>query len=298
MNDTILSINDLTKHYGSIRAVDHFSIEIKKGTVYGILGPNGSGKTTILGSILGVTVPTSGSFMWFGREPSNEDRKRIGSILEVPVFYPYMTAYRNLRLIAYMKRISYEDIDRVLDMVGLTERRNSLYKTYSLGMKQRLAIAAALLGRPEVLILDEPTNGLDPLGIAEIRRIILDVAAEGTTILLASHILDEVQKICSHVAVIEKGKKLFSGEVAEILNDLHWIEISAENKALLGLALKECPLVLSYSEEGGKFLVKLHDGVKTDTVNSFFYEKGIVLTHLASRKKSLENYFIDLMKKQ
>jgi ABC-2 type transport system ATP-binding protein len=298
VKDIVLRINKLTKHYGSIHAVDNLDLEIERGSVFGILGPNGSGKTTTLGMILDVIRPTQGSYSWFGKLPSKEDRKKIGAILEVPVFYPYLSAVKNLELICKIKDIASDRTDRVLEMVNLSERKHSRYRTYSLGMKQRLAIGAALLGKPEVLILDEPTNGLDPKGIAEIRNLIIQIASEGTTIILASHILDEVQKTCSHVAVLEKGKKLFSGRVDEVLNDSNWIEIAADDMAALQLALKNTPWVESLQEETDKYVFVPGENISLGEVNRYLFEKGVVINHLVLRKKSLEKYFLELLDKK
>jgi len=297
VKDIVLSIQQLTKQYGTILAVDRLDLEIERGSVFGILGPNGSGKTTTLGVVLDVIRASSGSYSWFGNRPSKEDRKRIGAILEVPIFYPYLSAYRNLELVTRIKGISRDGIDGVLDVVGLLDRRDSQYRTYSLGMKQRLAIGAALLGNPEVLILDEPTNGLDPRGIAEIRNIILEVASRGITIILASHILDEVQKTCTHVAVLEKGKKLFAGPVQQVLNDAQWVELAADNMKALQLALKNAGFVENVQEEGDKYIVKLSKPVGQSELNSYFFGLGIVLNHLALRKQSLEKYFLELLDK-
>jgi ABC-2 type transport system ATP-binding protein len=298
VKDLVLSIQQLIKHYGSIHAVDRLDLEIERGSVFGILGPNGSGKTTTLGVVLEVIRPTGGTFSWFGNVPSKADRKRIGAILEVPIFYPYLSAYRNLDLVARIKGIHPDGIDGVLELVGLLDRKHSLYRTYSLGMKQRLAIGAALLGNPEVLILDEPTNGLDPKGIAEIRNLIIKVAKEGTTIILASHILDEVQKTCTHVAVLEKGKKLFSGRVDDVLNKSNWVEIAAANPAALLLAMKNTPWVSSIREEMDIFVFEPTEPLSTGEINKYFFERGIVLSHLSTRKNSLENYFLELLDKE
>ena len=297
MKDIVLSIKGLSKHYGSITAVDHLDLEVERGSVYGILGPNGSGKTTTLGILLDVVRPNSGSFNWFGGLPEKTQRKRIGAILEVPLFYPYLSGWQNLKLISEIKGLPGNDIDQALETVGLAERKHSRFRTYSLGMKQRLAIGATLLGTPEVLILDEPTNGLDPRGIAEIRNIILDVASRGITIILASHILDEVQKTCSHVAVLEKGKKLFAGTVEQVLNESQWVELAADNMQALQLALKNAEFVENVLEEGDKYIVKLKKPVSQSELNRFFYNLGIVLNHLALRKQSLEKYFLELLDK-
>ena len=297
MKDIVLTINGLTKHYGSILAVDKLDLEVERGSVYGILGPNGSGKTTTLGILLDVVRPNSGTFSWFGGLPEKTQRKRIGAILEVPLFYPYLSGYQNLRLISEIKGLPGNDIDQALETVGLAERKHSRFRTYSLGMKQRLAIGATLLGSPEVLILDEPTNGLDPRGIAEIRNIILNVASQGITISLASHILDEVQKTCTHVAVLEKGKKLFAGPVEQVLNESQWVELAAENMKALQLALKNSEFVENIQEEGDKYIIKLSKPVGQADINRYFFDKGIVLNHIALRKQSLEKYFLELLDK-
>jgi ABC-type multidrug transport system ATPase subunit len=297
LKDIVLSIQGLTKRYGSITAVNNLDLEIERGSVFGILGPNGSGKTTTLGALLDVIRPDGGTFSWFGGLPEKAQRKKIGAILEVPLFYPYLSGEQNLRMIAKIKDLPGDDVEEALKAVDLYDRKDSRFKTYSLGMKQRLAVAATLIGKPEVLILDEPTNGLDPRGIAEIRNIILDVASKGVTIILASHILDEVQKTCTHMAVLEKGKKLFSGPVDEVLNVGNWVELAADKMSGLELALKQVDFVENIQEEGDKYVVKLKSSISQAELNSYFYNKGIVLTHLALRKKSLEKYFLELLDK-
>jgi ABC-type multidrug transport system ATPase subunit len=297
LKDIVLSIRQLTKRYGAITAVDHLDLEIEKGSVFGILGPNGSGKTTTLGMLLDVVRPDSGSFSWFGGLPDKAQRKKIGAILEVPLFYPYLTGRQNLEVISSIKELPGDDIDKALEITGLADRKHSRFRTYSLGMKQRLAVAATLLGKPEVLILDEPTNGLDPKGIAEIRDIILKVASEGVTIMLASHILDEVQKTCSHVVVLEKGKKIFSGPVAEVLNNSQWIELSADNMDKLNLTLRNTDFIENVQEVDDIYIIKTNKPVGLSELNKFFYDRGIILNHLAMRKKSLEKYFLELLEK-
>jgi len=211
---TILTLTNLTKHYGRVKAVDGLSFTIEKGNVYGILGPNGSGKSTTLGMVLNVINPTNGDFYWFdGSDTTHNALKKVGAIIEHPNFYPYMTATQNLSLVCKIKNVPISKVEEKLEIVGLLDRKDSKFSTYSLGMKQRLAIASALLNDPEILILDEPTNGLDPQGIHQIREIIKKIAVGGTTILLASHLLDEVEKVCSHVVILRKGVKLYAGRV-------------------------------------------------------------------------------------
>lgn len=293
--DKVLTINNLHKKYGKIQAVNNLTLSINKGSIFGILGPNGSGKTTTLGIILDVINADSGSYSWFGEENSKADRKRIGAILEQPIFYPYLSATKNLEIIADIKGIDFKDIDRVLKIVDLSERKNSKFKTFSYGMKQRLAIAGALLGNPEVLIFDEPTNGLDPTGIAEIRELIIKIAQEGITIILASHLLDEVQKTCSHVAVLRKGKMLFEGDVNDVLTLSDTIEVSSSDKNLLKIALNEFKDKIDIKEDRDLFIVKFEENVTTHDLNAYLVNKGIIVSHLANRKKSLEKQFLEIL---
>lgn len=293
--EKILSINNLNKKYGKIHAVNNLSLDIHKGDIFGILGPNGSGKTTTLGIILSVLNADSGTFSWFGEENSKDNRKRIGAILEQPIFYPYLSAWKNLSIIADIKEASHADIEKVLHSVDLYSRKDSKYRTFSYGMKQRLAIAAALLGNPEVLIFDEPTNGLDPKGIAEIRELIISIARQGITIILASHLLDEVQKTCSHVAVLKGGQKLFAGRVSDVLNLKDSVEISSNDNDQLSMVLHEYQQVIDVEKDGEKFIVKLKEGTTVLSLNQFLVQHGVIVTHLASRKKSLEDQFLELL---
>tara|TARA_R110000787_G_scaffold234375_10_gene341292 strand:+ start:466 stop:1365 length:900 start_codon:yes stop_codon:yes gene_type:complete len=294
--ETILSLKNLDKKYGRVHAVNNLSFDIQRGNVYGILGPNGSGKSTTLGIILNVVNRTSGDFSWFnGQLSTHEALKKVGAIIERPNFYPYMTAIQNLSLICKIKGISTEKIDEKLKAVNLYERRNSKFKTFSLGMKQRLAIASALLNDPEILILDEPTNGLDPQGIHEIRQIIQEIAEKGTTILLASHLLDEVEKVCSHVVVIREGVKLYSGRVDEMTasNGLFEIQVDAEDEKLLAL-LEEHNSIGLVKKEGDFIIAHLNDQMKAAEINTFLFKNGITVSHLVKRMPSLEQQFLDL----
>ncbi|MDO6674548.1 ATP-binding cassette domain-containing protein [Tenacibaculum sp. 1B UA] len=297
--ETILSIRNLDKKYGKVHAVNNLSFDIQKGTVYGILGPNGSGKSTTLGIILNVVNKTSGSFSWFnGNLSTHEALKKVGAIIERPNFYPYMSAVQNLQLICKIKGVSYDKIDEKLKTVNLYERRNSKFKTYSLGMKQRLAIASALLNDPEILILDEPTNGLDPQGIHEIRQIIKEIAKNGTTILLASHLLDEVEKVCSHVVVIRNGVKLYSGRVDEMSASNGFFELQADNQDTLIQLLENHPAIGKIKEENGILIASLASELSASEINTFLFDKGVSLSHLVKRKPSLEQQFLDLTNNQ
>jgi ABC-2 type transport system ATP-binding protein len=295
LSEKILAIDKLTKRYGKLKALDELSITIEKGNIYGILGPNGSGKTTTLGIVLDAINQSSGSFKWFGNDSGKAERKRIGAILETPAFYPYMSALKNLEIIADIKGVPYDEIPELLKTVDLYGRKNSKFKTFSLGMKQRLAIAAALIGNPEVLILDEPTNGLDPQGIAEIRNLIKRIAKDGLTIVLASHLLDEVQKVCTHVVVLEKGKKLFAGKVDEVLNESLMIEIAGPEMDRIGAVLEKSDFVSKFDKEDELFIVELKSDFDSSVLNKSMFEQGITISHISLRKKSLENYFLELL---
>lgn len=294
--ETILSIQNLTKNYGKLIAVNNLSFEIKKGRVYGILGPNGSGKSTTLGIILNVVNKTSGNFSWFkGSMNTHQALKKVGAIIERPNFYPFMTAKQNLKLVSKIKEISDSKIEEKLEQVNLLDRKNDKFKTFSLGMKQRLAIASALLNNPEILILDEPTNGLDPQGIHEIRSIIKDIASKGTTILLASHLLDEVEKVCSHVVVIRKGLKLYSGPVEEMTTSYGTLELKIDsNSDKMKEILSNYTGISTIKKEGDILIASLSQEVSPAEINKFLAEKDIYLSHLVKRKQSLEQQFLDL----
>ena len=298
MESTILSIKNLNKRYGKIHAVKDVSLEIHKGNVYGILGPNGSGKSTTLGIVLNVVNKTSGEYRWFdGTVEIHDALKKVGAIIERPNFYPYMSAKENLELVCKIKGISYAKVEEKLEIVGLTDRKDSKFKTFSLGMKQRLAIASALLNDPEILILDEPTNGLDPQGIHQIRDIIRLIASQGTTILLASHLLDEVEKVCSHVLVLRYGEILYSGTVDGMTNQMGFFELQANDNAQLLESIKAHPEVDQVSETEGKIIVHFKSAVDAAELNKYLFGKGIYLNHLVLKKSSLEEQFLTLTNK-
>lgn len=294
----VLEINNITKHYKTVTALNNVSFSVPEGSVYGILGPNGSGKTTLLGIILDILKPSSGSFTLLGKSADADIRKQVGTLLETPNFYHYLSAEKNLRIAAHIKGKGFNEIDNVLQKVNLYQRKQSKFNTYSLGMKQRLAIASCLLGDPQVLIFDEPTNGLDPNGIAEIRELIKRLAEEGKTIIMASHLLDEVEKVCTHVAIIKNGDLLTAGSVDEVLVTDEIIEVASDDLIKLENTLQQM---------GGFSSIKKHNNVlqlffvngnaNAAAINQYCFNNNIALNHLQVKKKSLETKFLELTNK-
>lgn len=291
--NSILNITSIHKNYGAVRALNGISFEVPKGSVFGVLGPNGSGKTTLLGILLNVLKADEGNFEWTGSANAEQARKSIGALLETPNFYHYMNAVDNLNIVAEIKGRGKENIDEALKKVKLYERRLSKFNTFSLGMKQRLAIASTLIANPEILVLDEPTNGLDPEGIAEIRELIMRLNREGKTIIMASHLLDEVEKVCTDVAILKKGNLLSVGHVSEVLSDEDLIEIGCDNMNQLENVLKTNANIQIKSMEK-YMLASLQNNMNIADVNKYCFEHGITLTHLQKRKRSLESKFIEI----
>jgi ABC-2 type transport system ATP-binding protein len=290
--DLILTISGLTKDYGKIRAVDNLNLNVPRGSVFGILGPNGSGKTTTLSIVLGAVQPTSGSFSWFGNGNDLSVRKQIGSLLERPNFLPYLNAIDNLRMIASIKGVEESRIDECLKQTGLFERRKSRYKTYSFGMKQRLGIAGVLLADPEVLVLDEPTNGLDPQGIIEIRELIIELSRQGKTILLASHILDEVEKVCTHAAILKTGKLMHQYETGKQAEQFIVFEIGTSDLAGASKFLNGIQGIVNITEDSGYLKVQAESTVSPGDINKLMVESGYIPDHLRQIKQSLESAFL------
>jgi len=295
---TVLEIQDLSKKYGSLKALDKLSLQVPEGSIYGLLGPNGSGKTTTLGMVLDVIRPSSGSFSWFGERISKATKHRVGALLETPNFYPYLTARKNLEVLADIKGADKQQVNKVLDLVGLGTRSNSTFKAFSLGMKQRLALAATMLNDPEVLVLDEPTNGLDPQGIAEVRDLIIRIAAQGKTIILASHLLDEVEKVCTHVAVLRSGKLMADGTVDNILSAKEQLLISAPDLEPVLELLGRLPYVEQFSRDKDVVVLTLLDNYTSQDLNRDMFAQGITLSHLMPRRKSLEAQFLEIIKNE
>ena len=292
----VLSVQNLTKKFKRV-AVNNISFDVERGNVYGLLGPNGSGKSTTFGMLLSTINPTSGSWQWFGRKGTTTDTlKRIGAIIEQPNFYPYLSAENNLKIVAQIKGTSYARIDEVLQTVGLLNRKKDPFKTYSLGMKQRLSIASALLNNPEVLILDEPTNGLDPEGIIQVRDIINEIAKQGITIIIASHLLDEIEKICSHVIVLKQGNAIYAGSVDGMSANKGYFELKSENLLLLEEQLNDFTLFSDIKNDGNLVTAIIKEEISGAELNKRLVEKGIYVSHIYKRKQSLENQFLELVK--
>ncbi len=245
--------------------------------------------------MLNVVNKTYGEFHWFDGNVSTHDAlKKVGAIIERPNFYPYMSAYQNLKLVSKIKGVEFSKIDEKLELVGLLDRKNSKFRTFSLGMKQRLAIASALLNDPEIFILDEPTNGLDPQGIHQIRELIKEIAKNGTTILLASHLLDEVEKVCTHVVVLRKGEKLYSGRVDEMISSHGFFELKSNDHEKLINFLKSIDTIGIVKEKDGLITAFLNEPMEASVFNKLLLDNGIILSHLVQRKESLEEQFLHL----
>lgn len=297
MGKVILEISHLHKKYKDVVALESLSFQVEEGQIFGLLGPNGSGKTTTLGILLGALNATSGTFSWFGNGTKSENRQNIGALLETPNFYPYLNALDNLNVVAKIKGMTdYADrIEEVLKRVNLWDRRKSKFSTFSLGMKQRLAIASALLNNPDVLVLDEPTNGLDPQGIAEMRSLILEIAQEGKTIIIASHILDEIEKICTHVAIMRYGKLLQVGEIEEIMSQEKRFSIKSHDLAALQQALAGLAGIHAIKPTDHELLISVDDAFDPAHLNRQLAEQGIYLSGLREFRKNLESTFLEII---
>ncbi len=291
----ILSVNNIKKDYGIIKALKGVSFEVPKGSVYGILGPNGSGKTTLLGIVMNVLKATSGTYKLFDEPATDNHRKKIGTLLETPNFYHYLNAVQNLKISCAIKGIGEADIENVLHTVDLWKRKTSPFSSYSLGMKQRLAIGAALLGNPDVLVFDEPTNGLDPIGISEIRNLIKELSAKGKTIIMASHLLDEVEKVCTDVAILKNGTLITAGNVKDIFQQNDIVQIGAQNNNLLLDVVNRLANVVSAKEHDNFIEITFESGkANLEAINKHCFENGITLSHLQLKKSNLETTFLAL----
>ncbi len=295
MSNNVLSVNGLSKKYGAVQALNNVSFDVPRGSVFGILGPNGSGKTTMLSVVLDIIHANAGTYSWFDQGSSSTLRKQIGALLETPNFYHYLSAERNLKITCAIKGIGEQDIETVLRKVSLYERKDYPFSSYSLGMKQRLAIAAALLGNPDVLVFDEPTNGLDPVGIAEIRALLKQLSVDGKTIIMASHLLHEVEQVCTHMAILKKGKLITAGDVNEVLVNDDMVELGAGDLQALQNAMQSFSGHKKLETRDGFLIVLFESGqANIETINQHCFNKGVVLNHLVMKKRSLESKFIEL----
>ena len=295
MSDFVIQTHELSKRYGRILAVNKLSLEVPRGHVFGLLGPNGSGKTTAMGMLLGLVKPTSGTFTLFGSEVPHQDAlHRIGAIVETPSFYPYLSGYNNL---AFFQGISgtgsSDELDQLLNTVGLASRGKDSFKTYSLGMKQRLGLAYALLGSPDLLFLDEPTNGMDPAGMAEVRDLIRSLATGGRTILLSSHLLNEVEMVCDSVGILSKGNLIKQGKVADLIQTGEQIRISTTDNAkaleiLSGLDWVE----EAVSDDQGLLITAPSD--RSAELSIALNQSQVYVSSMVTVRTSLEEYFLEV----
>jgi len=292
----ILEINKLSKRYGNIQAVKDLDLEINQGEIFGILGPNGSGKTTTLSIIMDIIKADYGEYFWFEEKSDNSTHRKIGTLIETPNFFPYLSCEQNLKIVSEIKRVNVSEVHRVLKIVNLYDRRSSKFKQLSLGMKQRLALASVLIGDPEVLVLDEPANGLDPEGIAEVREIIKSEANKNKTVILASHILDEVEKVCTHVGILKEGVLLSCGRVGELLGADDEIILSSDNIPEFGDLLKNSNMVKSIIVGREEIIITLNKGFSPADISKEASKNGYYLTRLQVNKKTLEDQFLELVK--
>lgn len=292
----VIETSGLTKRYRKTLAVDQISFQVEQGQIFGFLGPNGTGKTTTIGMLLGIITPTGGSFRLFGSGSPRElhqARQRIGATLEYPNFYPYLSGRDNLRIVANVKGKGEREVAQVLDVVGLAKRKKTPFKAYSLGMKQRLALASTMLGDPELIILDEPANGLDPEGMREIRGIIKGLAERGTTVFLSSHLLWEVERTCTHVAIIQQGRIIRQASVEDIKSGNVVAGLRGGDPQNLQKIVAGYPGVISATIRDSRVVAELKDD-DLAALNKFVVEHGVYLSHLAQEERTLEDVFMEL----
>ena len=300
MDDLVIKTDSLTKRYGHVLAVDGLSVDVPRGRIFGLLGPNGSGKTTLMSMLLGLVRPTGGSFTLFGQSPDggslDRQLQRIGALIETPSFYPYLSGRNNL---AYFQGISGrgspEELDSLLEQVGLAERGGDKFQTYSLGMKQRLGLAYTLLGNPELLLLDEPTNGMDPAGMAEVRELIRDLGGEKRTVILSSHLLNEVEQVCDSVAILSHGRLIAQGDVDQLLQERGkpQVRLRTTDNGKAWAILNALAWVDGVSADNG-YLVA---GVSPDRsweITAALSRNEVYVAEMNPAQISLEQYFLDI----
>jgi len=300
MNDTVIRTDGLTKRYGHVLAVDGLSLDVPRGRIYGLLGPNGSGKTTLMSMLLGLVRPTAGSFTLFGNSPEqgglDKELHRIGALIETPTFYPYLSGRNNL---AYFQGISGRgdavELDSLLEQVGLGGRGGDKFQTYSLGMKQRLGLAYTLLGDPELLVLDEPTNGMDPAGMAEVRDLIRGLARDDRTVILSSHLLNEVEQVCDSVAILSHGRLIAQGDVAELLQERGspQVRLRTTDDRKAWEILSALAWVDGVSADNG-YLVASVEADRSWEITAALSRNEVYVAEMTPAQISLEQYFLDV----
>ena len=293
--DGVVQTDRLTKRYSAtITAVDQLDLRVGEGEIYGFLGPNGAGKTTTLRMLLGLIRPTSGAATVMGHRPGEPaGLAEIGALIETPAFYPYLSGRDNLKVLARMSGTPFDHIDHTLEQVGLSSRGDDKFKKYSLGMKQRLGVGAALLKDPAFLILDEPTNGLDPQGMAEMRALIRQLGNEGRSVLLSSHLLGEIEQICDRVGVIREGELIAEGTVAELQQRGQGIVVRAEPRARARELLAGLPFVDDVRATDGAVRVTV-DPEHAAEINTALVRAGLAVSELRPAGRSLEEAFFEL----
>jgi ABC-2 type transport system ATP-binding protein len=297
MTENVVETEGLTKRFDDVEAVVDLALTVPKGAVFGLLGPNGAGKTTIIGTLLGLIRPTAGRIRLFGTEingSTDEAVRRIGAIMETPAFYPYLSGRDNLR---YFQGIAgsegTEEIERLLDLVDLTERADARFNTYSLGMKHRLGIAYALLGDPELLLLDEPTNGLDPSGMAEVRQLLTRLGDGERTIVLASHLLNEVEQVCDHVAILNRGEVIAEGGVGDLIGRRDRLRLRTTDNEAARRIIADLDWVGAIIEDDDALLVEAPPARSGD-LSRELARSAVYPTELQTVTTSLEQYFLEI----
>jgi ABC-2 type transport system ATP-binding protein len=295
----MIELRNVKKKFGGRLAVDDLTLTVPQGEIFGLLGHNGAGKSTAIGIMLGQVWPTAGEVIICGHDVTNHRQQalqKVGAIFETPVFYDYLSGWRNLQILShYTAPTPPERLREVIDWVGLTGREKSKVKTYSHGMRSRLALAQALLPKPELLILDEPSDGLDPEGIHEMRQTILRLHRElGLTILLSSHQLNEVEQLCTRIAILNQGRKVFEGTLDEIAHGPSWVRLRVGNFAE---AVKQLAKAQMIGDQRDGHYVTLAGGVDTDQVVRHLVGQGMAVFEIAREKQTLEDFYLSLMKK-
>jgi ABC-2 type transport system ATP-binding protein len=293
-HEHLVQTRDLTKVYGGrITAVNRIALSVRRGEVYGFLGPNGAGKTTTLRMLVGLVRPTAGSATVLGKPPGHpEALARTGVLIESPGFYPYLSGRDNLRVVARYAGVAGGRVDDVLELVSLTDRAGDRYAGYSLGMKQRLGVAAALLKDPELLVLDEPTNGLDPAGMRDMRALIRELGSRGHTVLLSSHLLGEVQQVCDRVGVISRGELIAESTVAELRGEAGLL-VAAEPLELARAAAEELLGAENVAVVDGTLRLRV-DPAHAGKVSTALVQAGSTLTELRPLERTLEEAFLEM----